>query len=285
MDFLEYFCKDGDFESFLKPLFGYNEVRSILEHFSLNPTYTEAVSSLYGFKYKKTPSPSQEHFERLLSLPLHNKLGLDYLKSRGFGENLIEKYGVLSFTPEEMFDLDLGDLKSYWLFNREEVDHRNYLLNMYGLPVSIHQTPFVLVPSRDRDGLINNLALRVVDGRLSPHCKWMFTHGRQATFGLEKIDPSKEVYIVEGFFDQVAMEQVGYQAVGLGSPIPSTWHMDFLKGLDLVYCFDQDSVGEVNMKEFGSKGKLARMDIVAKDPWDAYQKFGSFELIPGGKDV
>lgn len=278
-DFLEYFCTREEFDGFVKELYGYNEILVILNYFSLNSKYSQIIADKHNLPYVPKPEIPQLELEKFFTLPLRNSAGVDYLAQRGFLEAWMDRYQVLSFTPREINKILTGRIADYWLFDLEEVEYREWLLSRHGLSSQLQDSPFLAIPSRDLEGRINNIALRVLDPNLSQHVKWMFTHGRQSTFGLHKVDPQKNSFVVEGFFDYVAMDQLGYQAIGLGSAFPSPGHLEALKGLPLTFCLDQDETGESYMERLKDTGyQVARMKQKAKDPWEAFQTYGQIEL-------
>jgi len=129
----------------------------------------------------------------------------------------------------------------------------------------------MVVPSFDRHYNLNNLVFRFTDEFLSTFCaKWLFSHGRQATFGLHKVDPSKPVYVVEGFFDHVGMEMMGIpNSVGLGSAFISYAHEKFLEGLDLVFVLDSDETGVKYSHRLRDEGrKVILLPDHHKDPYE-----------------
>jgi DNA primase len=128
----------------------------------------------------------------------------------------------------------------------------------------------IVMPSYDRQGNLNNLVFRYVDEHVSKFwAKWLFSHGRSATFGLHKIDPNKTVYVVEGFFDHVACDQLGMQSVGLGSAFISDMHWKQLEGLKLVFILDSDEVGAEYSNRLKADGhRVWMLKDKFKDPYE-----------------
>ena len=78
---------------------------------------------------------------------------------------------------------------------------------------------FLVVPSRDRNGEINEIGFRLLNQeKVKEAFKWLFPYGQQATFGLHLCDTDEQLLLVEGFQDMIAFRESGYNnVVGLGS--------------------------------------------------------------------
>lgn len=81
--------------------------------------------------------------------------------------------------------------------------------------------------------------------------KYLNPHGtKNVVFGLDKVDRSKPVPVLEGPFNAMFVEN----AVAVMSSAPSQAQMDLLEGLDLVFMFDNDEAGLKSMKKMAGKG-------------------------------
>jgi DNA primase len=135
--------------------------------------------------------------------------------------------------------------------------------------------------SRDRLGNVNNIVFRFTRENICQiRAKWLFSHGRQATFGLDKVDPTKPVHIVEGFYDWVAMVEMGYtNTVGLGSAFISEAHERFLEGLELVFVLDSDETGKKYSDRLRGEGRqVLYLNDECKDPYEYWIQKGTLRL-------
>ena len=267
LDFLEYFCPDG---TPVDAFFGHNELRSILHSFTVSQKFCDRICNRLQLKSAQVATLSPKLVDDILKHRMPASIQ-SWLASRGFSMDLAQRYNVTGLYPRDF----LGQ-SDYWLFNEDELQHREYLLAQHGIQISIADQPVMVAPSYDRDGQLNCLAFRNIHSDLAQLCKWFFSHGRCATFGLDRIDhlelAAPDCYIVEGFFDFVAMREQGYVAVGLGSPTCSEDHWTSLRGLDPIFLFDSDETGRANMRKFLKLGhRVANMLNPAKDAWEAHQ--------------
>jgi hypothetical protein len=214
----------------------------------------------------------QEDLKRFIHLCSQNLEAVaPYLEERGFPLELASKYDLGGFCFNTFKNEDLGTLSPYILFNGDELDYINHQIRQRcWFKVDIKDCWFLLCPSYDRTGKVNNLAFRVINPALETLAKWMFAMGRQATFGLQWVDPKEETWIVEGFFDQVACHECGIQSVGLGSAFMSEAHLAYLKDLKLAYLFDSDETGRKYSEILEKDHKVLRLSKEFKDPWESW---------------
>lgn len=172
------------------------------------------------------------------------------------------------------FKVEKGQLpnRNYFLFSEDWLstfDDEEHPL--FGLE-------FYTVPSYDRDGNLNEIAFRIIDqSQVHGAFKWLFSSGQQSTFGLQNVDPSKPVYVVEGAWDYMALTESGEaNVVGLGSVLLTDLHKKNLKGLDIVHCMDMDTYG---ISTRSTSDKYCFFTPSGKDPYDAYQKHGYTKLL------
>lgn len=182
--------------------------------------------------------------------------------------------------PDHLLPVKLRDEYEVGIFTTGETYGYNHAvfnkewLELWG-PRSLG-VEFLVVPSRDRNGVINDVGLRVLStASVLEAFKWIFLCGQQSTFGLHKAT-SKELVVVEGAWDQIAFEQSNIpNVVGLGSVTVTKGHAKQLEGYTYKECWDQDRHG------------LARRDInnccfyspAGKDPFDAWLTNGQLKLI------
>jgi hypothetical protein len=277
LPFLEYFLPEGDVDlgNILMPP---NALRAALKFHTVNTAYANSIARKMGMEFNYVhPVVLEDEVERFLLTPMSDQVK-QYLADRSFPLELVPLYKMTSYR----WNLEHipPSMKNYFLFNQAELNYANFMFSIRGYPeVKMEEESFVAMPSYDRDGRLNNLVFRVVSDQLSQFAaKWLFTHGRQATFGLERVDPTKPVYVVEGFFDYVAMDQMGIQAVGLGSAFISDAHWKFLDGLNLIFLLDSDPVGQRYGKELQEQGHTVRfLGTEYKDPYEYWISNKSIE--------
>ena len=79
----------------------------------------------------------------------------------------------------------------------------------------------------------------------------MNPHGsKDVVFGMDRVDKSKIVPVLEGPFDAMFVEN----AVAICSSSPSKIQMDILEGMDIVFMFDNDAAGLRSMRKLAKKG-------------------------------
>ena len=159
----------------------------------------------------------------------------------------------------------------YVLFNR-------YALELWDTEINPWDIPFLVCPSRDRDGIINEIGFRVLDTeRVKEAFKWLFCCGQQATYGLHRTQ-TKQLTMVEGCFDSIAFHASGdTEVVGLGSVRMTEGHTRQLAGYELSECWDQDTFGIAQRDKSTLPYKF--FAPAGKDPFEAYCKNGSVKLI------
>jgi hypothetical protein len=280
LDFLEYFCPNEDID-LGTILFGYRGLKDALKFHTLGKEYAENLAKKYGLTLERSYEVDQEDLKRFIHLCSQNLEAVaPYLEERGFPLELASKYDLGGFCFNTFKNEDLGTLGPYILFNGDELDYINHQIRQQcRFTVDIKECRFLLCPSYDRTGKVNNLAFRVINPALETLAKWVFAMGRQATFGLQWVDPREETWVVEGFFDQVACYECGIQSVGLGSAFMSEAHLAYLKDLKLAYLFDSDETGR-KYSEILEKDhhKVLRLSKEFKDPWESWTQTQQIHL-------
>jgi DNA primase len=270
LPFLEYFVQNDEMSiEIAKVLLKIGEMKEALDHHTVNPEYAYGIAKKFGYPgyVPKHTLIDLNEVKSLLSQPM-SETCVKYLEDRKFPLELIPHYEMSSWKFTE--DNPYKSMAYYYPFNKEELDYSTYKLQKLGEDTDMSVQDMLVMPSYGRSGDLNNLVFRYVDEYVSRYwCKWLFSHGRQATFGLHKIDPSKPVYVVEGFFDYVAMDQMGMQSVGLGSAFISDKHWEFLKDLDLLFILDSDEAGRNHSKKLEDAGHtVLRLRGLYKDPYE-----------------
>lgn len=266
---MEYFVPEGD-EDIIKAILTEPGIRYSLDVHTVNPEYAASIANRMKVKYTPCHRPIVEAETRtLLERPVSATVG-EYLASRKFTPELCAKYGVSSWKYEAH---EYHSWAPYFPFNLPALLRASVALKVSGFECFLPAKEFMMVASYDRRGVFNNLVFRFIDEDIATWmAKWLFSHGRQATFGLESIDPTKPVILVEGFFDYVACREMGLNAVGLGSAFISSYHWRFLEGLNVCFLLDSDETGSkysLRLKDEGQKVLILKDTY--KDPWEYYQ--------------
>lgn len=267
---LDYFVPEGD-DDIIKAILGEDGLKYSLDVHTVNPAYAAHIAARMRVPYTPSyPEINPQETQHLLAQGVQHGAVKQFLQDRGFLEGLWGKYQVASWSHTKH---DYQSWAKYFPFNLEALVRASFALHNLGFRAFFPVNTFMVCPSYDRNGALNNLVFRFTDDRICQlMCKWLFSHGRQATFGLEKVDPSKPVYVVEGFFDYVAMTEMGIQSVGLGSAFISEAHWGFLEGLDLRFLLDSDETGRKYSERLRGEGyRVCRLSDEFKDPWEYYQ--------------
>lgn len=279
LPFLEYFVQGEEAITLASAIIGgYYGMIATLDYHTVNREYAKGIAIKFGLPeyIPNHPEISIEETKAILDRSI-SESALAYLDSRKFPRELVSKYGITSWKWEPH---EYNTWAKYFPFNKEELELATFKLNRLEIPCDMVKAETLVIPSYDRNGVLNNLVFRFIDQDIESICaKWLFSHGRQATFGLEKLDPSKPVYIVEGFFDYVAMSEMGYQVVGLGSAFISDAHWKFLEGLEVVFLLDSDDVGYRYSEELKRQGNQVKfLENSHKDPYEHWIATASLRI-------
>jgi DNA primase len=202
-----------------------------------------------------------------------DKQCLDYLKSnnRGLTDQTIKRFRLFSIKDYKKTDEDLkkkfslDDLKDAGLLS----DSNNLLFYKHKLII-----PFL------KDGQIIFLQGRRVDDEQP---KYLHIKRPVPLFNidiLKTLDKGQKVYICEGVFDAMILEQNGYNAVAvLGVNNFKPEMTSLFKNLDVVLCFDNDEAGDRAMQEVarqfyftGKQVKSKQLPEGIKDLTDYFTK-------------
>jgi len=282
LDFIEYFCANGNPE-LVWEFVGYEEAKKALRTQTLNEEYANNIA----FRLKLSPVEHNPSTVDLLNfLRATHRLNFEaitYLKERAFPLDMLERYHIGSYRPADFVGYDFGSVSKFYLFDPNRLEYLNYVMQQLKLDINLLDTTFLVMPSFDNEGQLNNLAFRVLDPTIeSKAFKWLFSHGRQATFGLNRVlDPRKPITVIEGYFDYVACKECGMsQPVALGSAFFSPFHLRYLKqlGSPIDVLFDSDTTGKkyTQMLEplADQLNRVLVLDPLHKDPWDWWTKEG-----------
>jgi DNA primase len=285
LDFIEYFCNNED-KDLVWSFVGYLEAQIALVSQTLNPKYANKIASKMGLEPVNFKTSSFDVLDFLLKSNM-SKEAMEYLiTDRKFPLELCDKYLIKSFCPSESYIPEA--LKNFYLFDLERLEYLSYVLEQLNIKVDLTKTHFLIMPSFDHTGQLNNLAFRTLDTTLESQVfKWLFSYGRQSTFGLNHCyDKNKPITIVEGFFDYVACKEAGVcQPVALGSAFFSDLHLDiFAKaGFKLNVLFDSDETGKKyaqSLSKIYQVDKILVLDDEYKDPYDWWINTGTIKYSP-----
>lgn len=189
----------------------------------------------------------------------------DYLKSRGLKQETLDHFLLFSVKDYQATDKHLKNKFSLDELQRAGIMGEKGNLIFYKHKIII---PFLL------DGRIIFLQGRRLDQEQPKYLhlkRPVPLYNRDALTDIEK---GKKIYIAEGAFDTIMLEQNGYKAVGiLGVNNFKPDYIDLFKGLDVVSALDNDPAGERGTNE------LAKMFYLKG------QKIKSKQLPSGIKDI
>lgn len=208
-----------------------------------------------------------DHAEDFISECVKRRQDLQ-LTPRDIPSLLCDKYQVGYFETSVSSCFD----SPYILFNKEELDFwKSVDVDLWGLK-------FMVVPSRDIQGNINDIGFRLLNqDKVKNVFKWLFPLGQQATFGLHLCDINEQLLLVEGFQDMIAFRESGYtNVVGLGSAKITKAHLSQLKTDNYVFCQDMDRFGMTQRTDFS---KTCFFSPEGKDPYEAWQKYGRVNVV------
>ncbi|MDH4128258.1 MAG: DNA primase [Spirochaetota bacterium] len=218
----------------------------------------------------------------------HGITGLDYLKARSIYTESIQKFN-LGYAPDE------------WTFLHKELTKLNYSLeNQYKTALiskNKNQKPFdyfrnrVIFPIYDELNRVVAFGARVLDNTMPKYLNSpenYYFKKREILYGLnfakDAITETKEVIVVEGYFDVIMAHQMGiYNVVApLGTGITEK-HIQKLKRYSnkIILVFDGDTAGENAMIRGLNHTLKADIETFAVsmpeglDPFDFLVKYGS----------
>jgi hypothetical protein len=276
---LEYFVNEDD-DDIIKAIVGTDGIQEMLDVHTVFPEYAAHIAQRMKIPYTPHYPPiSLEETMAFLSRPISERV-TKFLTDRKFPLEVAPNYGISSWKWEPH---QYTSWKNYFPFNRDAMLISSAILANLGFVVDLTQEEFMTCPSYDRQGNLNCLVFRFVDDHISSlMCKWLFSHGRQATFGLQKVDPSKPVYVVEGLYDHIACDLMEEgQSVGLGSAFASEAHFKFMEGLDIIFLLDSDETGLKYSQRLQREGyKVRFLNDEFKDPWEYFEAGRNLKFNP-----
>ena len=180
----------------------------------------------------------------------------DYLKSRGLKQETLDRFLLFSVKDYQATD---KHLKSK--FSTDELSKAGIVGEKGNLIFYKHK---IIIPFL-QDGRIIFLQGRRLDQEQPKYLhlkRPVPLYNRDALTELEK---GKKIYIAEGVFDAMMLEQNGYKAVGiLGVNNFKPDYIDLFKGLDVVLALDNDEAGERGTNELAKMFYLKGQGVSSK---------------------
>jgi len=185
---------------------------------------------------------------------------IDYLRgnSRGLTDETIGKFKLFSIKDYEATN---SHLKSK--FTTKELETAGVISSKGNLLFYKHK---IIIPFIEKGKIV------FLQGRTTEDAKPKYIHlkKRVALFNtdiLSKLNKGEKVYICEGAFDVISMEQNGYNAVGiLGVNNFRENQAELFKGLEVVIALDNDPAGEKATRELAKifllKGISAKKKVL-----------------------
>ena len=180
----------------------------------------------------------------------------------------MEKYHCGLYSLDSVFDNNNPwKDKSYVLFNTG-------IISQLKKNIELDDIKFWVCPAYNEIGQVEAIGFRVVDINTVRKCfKWIFTCGNNIIYGKEHVDKNKTVYVVEGYRDYIALNESGYNCIGLGSVFISEKQKQYIDTLDPIILLDNDSFGLKKTMQYKDKYRIATLiGTEEKDAWDTYSK-------------
>jgi hypothetical protein len=159
--------------------------------------------------------------------------------------------------------------KDFILFNSKVL---KIVQKVYSKAVNLD---FWVCPAYNETNEIYAIGFRIKNPNLVKNAfKWLFTCGNNIIYGKNTVNKDKPCYVVEGYRDYIALNESGYNCIGLGSVIISKEQEEYINTLkEPILLLDNDEFGLKKTLEYKSKYRIATlMGTKEKDAWDAYCK-------------
>ena len=140
---------------------------------------------------------------------------------------------------------------------------------------------FWVCPSFDEKGNCDGIGFRIVDSNSVKNAyKWIVLQGNNIIYGKDSVDINKDCYIVEGFRDFIALKELGYNVIGLGSVIISKLQEKYINQLKSpILLLDNDNFGLKKSIQYKDKYRVATLvNSKQKDAYDAWTKEGKINI-------
>lgn len=180
----------------------------------------------------------------------------DYLKGRGLKQETLDRFLLFSVKDYQATD---KHLKSK--FSTDELNKAGIIGDKGNLIFYKHK---IIIPFL-QDGRIIFLQGRRLDQEQPKYLHIKRPAPLYNRDALAEIGKSKKIYITEGVFDAMILDQHGYKAVGiLGINNFKADYIDLFKGLDIVLALDNDEAGERGKEELAKMFYLKGQGVSSK---------------------
>ena len=226
---------------------------------------------------------SQDKFPHIIRTTYMNSIYsnvekfLDYCKYEADGylpKDLMNKYHCGLYSLNSVFD-DNNPWKGnpYVLFNPK-------IIEQLKKNIELEDIKFWVCPSFNELGEVEAIGFRVVDTNTVKNCfKWIFTCGNNIIYGKNTVDKEKPVYVVEGYRDYIALRELGYNVIGLGSVYISERQKRYIDTLNPIILLDNDKFGLKKSLQYGDFYKIALLTGTnQKDAYDAFIRGDKIEI-------
>ena len=195
---------------------------------------------------------------------------IDYCKCKNTYINNLEQYncGIYKLSQSSDINNPWKD-KPFILFNSKLLE------GIYRNVPETRNISFYVCPSYNEYNEIDAIGFRIVQPELvKKSFKWIFTCGNNIIYGKNTVNKEEPCYIVEGYRDYIALNESGYNCIGLGSVIISKKQEEYISTLkEPILLFDNDNFGLHKALEYKDRYKIATLvGTKEKDSWDAYCK-------------
>lgn len=202
---------------------------------------------------------------------------VQYCKSEGnyILPSLMDKYNVGSYKLSQCNHKDNPCRNTdYILFNKFQIQ------KMFSHKVS--DLDFWVCPAYNEDGHVEDIGFRIKDtSKVNNAFKWLFPRGNNIIYGKNTVNKDEKCYVVEGFRDYVALNESGYNCIGLGSVFLSDKQKQYINTLkEPILLLDNDKFGRQQALEFSKDYRVATLiGTEEKDAYDAYKKGLTLNIV------
>lgn len=191
-------------------------------------------------------------------------------------KDLMEKYscGVYYLDQCEDNNNPWKD-KDYILFNSKML---SYVRNTYP---ELKNLGFWVCPSYNANNEIDAIGFRIINPEdVKNSFKWIFTCGNNIIYGKNIVNKEEPVYVVEGYRDYIALNENGYNVIGLGSVTISKQQKEYINTLkDPILLLDNDRFGLQKTLQYKDTYKIATLvNTKHKDAWDVYSNGDKIQI-------
>ena len=159
----------------------------------------------------------------------------------------------------------MSDKRTYFILTQQ--------LTVVNEKINLMDIKFWVCPSYDKDGKCDGIGFRILDTKMVRDAfKWIFMSGNNIIYGKDSVDLNKDCYIVEGFRDYIALKELGYNVIGLGSVFISDIQKEFISKLkNPIILLDSDSFGLKQTVNLQNQYRVAIMTgETKKDAWETF---------------